>query len=59
MWKQCKPRQNVGFDPVRRGDMEKEQMIEQITALLLKLYYEDVEFFFGMIAKFAAKKGII
>ena len=38
--------------------MEKEQMIEQITALLQKLYYEDVEFFFGMIAKFAAKKGL-
>lgn len=38
--------------------MEKEQMIEQTTALLKKLYYEDVEFFWGLIAQFAAKKGI-
>ena len=38
--------------------MEKEKMIEQIAALLAKLYYEDVDFFWGMIAHFAAKKGI-
>lgn len=38
--------------------MEKEQMIEQTAALLKKLYYEDVEFFWGMIAQYAAKKGI-
>lgn len=38
--------------------MEKEQMIEQAAELMKKMYYEDVEFFFGMIAKFAAKKGI-
>ena len=38
--------------------MEKEQMIEQIAALLGKLYFEDIEFFWGMIAQFAARKGI-
>lgn len=38
--------------------MEKEQMIVQTAELLKKLYYEDVEFFWGMIAQYAAKKGI-
>ena len=38
--------------------MEKEQMIEQAVELMKKMYYEDVAFFFGMIVKFAAKKGI-
>lgn len=38
--------------------MEKEQMIEQIGALLRKLYFEDIEFFWGMIAQYAARKGI-
>lgn len=38
--------------------MEKEQMIEQVAALLRKLYFEDVEFFWGLIAQYAAKKGI-
>ena len=38
--------------------MEKEQMIRQTAALLEKLYYEDVEFFWGMIAQYAARKGI-
>lgn len=38
--------------------MEKEKMIEQAVKLLEKLYYEDIEFFYGMILKFAAKRGI-
>lgn len=38
--------------------MEKERMIEQTAELMKKLYYEDVEFFWGMIAQYAAKKGI-
>jgi hypothetical protein len=38
--------------------MEKEQMIVQTAELLKKLYYEDVEFFWGMIAQYAAKRGI-
>lgn len=38
--------------------MEKEVMIEQTAALLKRLYYEDVEFFWDMIARYAAKKGI-
>lgn len=38
--------------------MEKDIMIEQTAAMMKKLYYEDVEFFWGMIAQFAAKKGI-
>ena len=38
--------------------MNKEQMIDQTAELLQKLYYEDVEFFWGMIAHYAGKKGI-
>lgn len=38
--------------------MEKERMIEQTAELMKKLYFEDVEFFWGMIAQYAAKKGI-
>ena len=38
--------------------MEKEQMIVQTAEVMKKLYYEDVEFFWGMIAQYAAKKGI-
>ena len=38
--------------------MEKERMIEQTAEVMKKLYYEDVEFFWGMIAQYAAKKGI-
>ena len=38
--------------------MEKEIMIKQTAALLERLYYEDVEFFWDMIARYAAKKGI-
>ena len=38
--------------------MDKEIMIEQTAALMKKLYYEDVEFFWGLIAQFAAKKVI-
>ena len=38
--------------------MEKDIMIEQIAALLKRLYYEDVEFFWDMIARYAARKGI-
>ena len=38
--------------------MEKERMIQQTAELMHKLYFEDVEFFWGLIAQFAAKKGI-
>lgn len=38
--------------------MEKAQMIEQTAELLSKLYYEDVEFFWGLIVQFAGRKGI-
>ena len=38
--------------------MEKECMIQQTAELMRKLYFEDVEFFWGLIAQFAAKKGI-
>ena len=38
--------------------MEKERMIQQTAELMQKLYFEDVEFFWGLIAQFAAKKGI-
>ena len=38
--------------------MEKERMIQQTAELMRKLYFEDVEFFWGLIAQFAARKGI-
>lgn len=38
--------------------MDKEIMIEQTAALMKKLYYEDVEFFWGMISQFTERKGI-
>ena len=38
--------------------MEKERMIQQTAELMRKLYFEDIEFFWGLIAQFAAKKGI-
>ena len=38
--------------------MDKERMIQQTAELMRKLYFEDVEFFWGLIAQFAAKKGI-
>ena len=38
--------------------MDKERMIQQTADLMRKLYFEDVEFFWGLIAQFAAKKGI-
>ena len=38
--------------------MEKERMIAQTAELMKKLYLEDVEFFWGLIAQYAAKKGI-
>lgn len=38
--------------------MDKQEMIEKAAALLAKLYYEDIEFFYKMIERFAEKKGI-
>lgn len=36
--------------------MDKESMIQHVAELLTKLYYEDVEFFCGMIVRYAEKK---
>ena len=38
--------------------MDKDKMIAQTAELMKKLYLEDVEFFWGLIAQYAAKKGI-
>lgn len=38
--------------------MDKEEMIERIAEILRRLYYEDVEFYYGMIQRYAAKKGM-
>lgn len=37
--------------------MEKETMIQQATEIMRKMYYEDVEFFWGLMTQFAARKG--
>lgn len=39
--------------------MSKEEMIQAITETVAKLFYEDIEFFWGMINRFARKKGVI
>lgn len=36
--------------------MDKESMIQHAAELLKKLYYEDVEFFCGLIVRYAEKK---
>ena len=38
--------------------MDKEEMIERIAEILRRLYYEDVEFYYGMIQRYATKKGM-
>lgn len=39
--------------------MDKEQMIQQATETLKKMYYEDVEFFWNFVTGYAKKKGIV
>lgn len=36
----------------------KEEMIGKVAAILRQLYYEDIAFFCGFVAKLAEKKGI-
>lgn len=38
--------------------MSKEEMIQSTADTMKKLYYEDVEFFYGLIAQYAQKKGL-
>ena len=38
--------------------MSKEEMIQATADTMKKLYYEDVEFFHGLIAQYAQKKGL-
>jgi hypothetical protein len=42
-----------------RGYMEKEQMIQQMAEIMAKMYYEDVDFFWGMIVQFAKRKKML
>ena len=39
--------------------MDKEQMIERISKILAKMYFEDVAFFYKFAADFARKKKIL
>jgi len=36
--------------------MSKNEMIEEIEKMLCRMYYEDVDFFYGMMSKFIRKK---
>ena len=38
--------------------MEKEEMIQAVSDILRKLYYEDVDFFYGFLTQYANRKGI-
>lgn len=38
--------------------MSKEEMIQNATDILQKMYYEDVEFFHGFLIQYADRKGI-
>lgn len=38
--------------------MNKEEMINAVSDALRKMYYEDVEFFYGFLIKYANRKGI-
>lgn len=38
--------------------MDKEEMIQAVSDILRKMYYEDVEFFYGFLTQYAKRKGI-
>lgn len=38
--------------------MSKEEMIQKATDILQKMYYEDVEFFYGFLNQYASRKGM-
>lgn len=38
--------------------MTKEELIQQTTEIMRKMYLEDIEFFHGFIIRYANKKGI-
>lgn len=43
---------------VGRINMSKEGMIQAASDIMRKLYYEDVEFFYGFLNQYANRKGI-
>lgn len=40
------------------NNMDKEEMIQAVSDTLRKMYYEDVEFFYGFLNQYASRKGI-
>ena len=38
--------------------MGREEIIQKVTDLLKGFYYEDLEFFYGFISKYAERKGM-
>lgn len=38
--------------------MSRREMIESVSDTLHKMYYEDVEFFYGFLTQYANRKGI-
>ena len=49
-------------EPMQYGEeynnMDKEEMIQAVSDTLRKMYYEDVEFFYGFLNQYASRKGI-
>ena len=38
--------------------MSKEEMIQAASNILRKMYYEDVDFFYGFLTQYTNRKGI-
>lgn len=38
--------------------MTKDEMIQAASDIMQKMYYEDVEFFYGFLTQYANRKGI-
>lgn len=48
----------MGFTARKEGRMDKEEMIAELSKLMHRMYYEDVEFFYNFVTGYAKKKGI-
>ena len=38
--------------------MSREEMIQAVSDTLRKMYYEDIDFFYGFLIQYAGKKGV-
>ena len=39
-------------------NMSREEMIQAVSDTLRKMYYEDIDFFYGFLIQYASKKGV-